>query len=87
LTKRLAPAVDVASHGFRSSLRDWCDDHGVERELAEHSLAHQVGNATETAYARSNLIERRRPIMQQWADFVCGDEASSATVVAIGARR
>jgi integrase len=87
LTKRVAPDVDVTSHGFRSSFRDWCGDQGVERELAEHSLAHQVGNATETAYARSSLIERRRPIIQRWADFVCGDEAPSAKVVAIGARR
>jgi integrase len=70
----------ATTHGFRSSFRDWCGDHGVERELAELSLGHAFGSAVETAYARSSLIERRRPIMQKWADHLDG-ESDSAKVV------
>ncbi len=54
-------------HGFRSSFRDWCGEQGVDRQLAEAALAHTVGG-TEGAYFRSDLFERRRELMQQWAD-------------------
>ena len=54
-------------HGFRSSFRDWAaeqTDH--PREVIETALAHVVGNATELAYARSDLFERRRQLTQDW---------------------
>ena len=35
-------------------------------------MAHVVRNQTERAYARSDLFERRRDLMQRWADYVCG---------------
>jgi integrase len=78
MTKRLAP--DVTSHGFRSSFRDWCGDHGVEREVAELCLAHSIGNATEQAYNRTKMLERRRPVMEDWGRFLDG-ETDSAKVV------
>jgi integrase len=59
-------------HGFRSSFRDWCGERGVAREVAEACLAHQVKNEVEAAYARSDLLERRRQVMQLWADYVTG---------------
>ena len=58
-------------HGFRSSFRDWCAETGKPREIAEAALAHVVGGV-EGAYFRSDLFERRRALMQQWADFVTG---------------
>ena len=58
-------------HGFRSSFRDWCAETGKRREDAEAALAHTVGGV-EGAYFRSDLFERRRALMQQWADFVTG---------------
>ena len=70
LVKRLGG--DVTTHGFRSTFRDWCGEHGIDRELAERSLAHKFGSAVESAYARSKLVARRAPIMQQWADYCCG---------------
>jgi integrase len=73
VVKRLAPRATL--HGFRSCFRDWCGDHGIDRELAEHSLAHKFGSAVENAYARSKLLERRRPVMQAWADFLNGRES------------
>ena len=59
-------------HGFRSSFRDWCADTGKPRELAEAALAHVVGG-TEGAYFRSDVFERRRAVMQSWADYLSGE--------------
>ncbi|MGN6470170.1 MAG: tyrosine-type recombinase/integrase [Rhizobiaceae bacterium] len=60
-------------HGFRSSFRDWCsENNAAPREIAEMALAHKVGDKTELAYARSDLLERRRELMTKWAAYVCG---------------
>lgn len=69
LLKRLKVAVTV--HGFRSSFRDWAGDAtSFPREVAEAALAHSVGNAVEAAYRRSDALERRRKMMQAWADYL-----------------
>ena len=57
-------------HGMRSSFRDWCSETGVAREVAEASLAHVVKNKVEAAYARSDLLEQRREVMESWAQYV-----------------
>ncbi len=56
-------------HGFRAAFRSWCADSGVDRELAEAALAHVAGTV-ERAYQRSDLHERRRELMQAWADYI-----------------
>jgi integrase len=61
-------------HGFRSSFRDWALENGVARELAERALAHVVGDRSERAYARTDGLDARRPVMQAWADFITGEE-------------
>ena len=61
--------VDATTHGFRSSFRDWCGETGKPREIAEAALAHILGGV-EGAYARSSLFDRRRELMQTWADYV-----------------
>ena len=62
---------DVTVHGFRSSFRDWAaEEAGAPRELAEAALAHQVGSDVERAYARSDLLERRRLLMKDWSEYV-----------------
>ena len=61
--------VGCVPHGFRSSFRDWCSETGRPRELAEHALAH-VDKEVEGAYRRSDLFERRRSLMDEWADYV-----------------
>jgi integrase len=71
---------DVTLHGFRSAFRSWCGDHGVERELAEQSLAHAFGSQVEQAYNRTAMLERRRPVMAAWGAFVSG-EADADKVV------
>lgn len=66
------PAVP---HGLRSSFRDWCAERGVDRDLAELSLAHTVGGKVERAYRRTDMFERRRTLMSAWADYLHGNEA------------
>lgn len=68
-------------HGFRSSLRDWASDAtSYPSETAEHALTHAVGGAVERSYARSDQLERRTAMMQDWADFI-RPQARSAKVV------
>ena len=57
-------------HGFRTSFRTWAGDMGHPRELAETALAHVVGSAVEAAYARTDLLERRRVMMAAWAEYL-----------------
>ncbi|RPE67335.1 integrase [Pacificibacter maritimus] len=64
----------VTVHGFRSTFRDWASDvAGAPREIAEMSLAHNIGSKVERAYARSDLLQRRRQLMDEWSKFVIGD--------------
>ena len=54
--------VGCVPHGMRSSFRDWCGETGVRREVAERALGHEIRNAVEKAYARTDLLERRRQL-------------------------
>jgi integrase len=63
-------------HGFRTSFRTWVQDtNAASFDVAETALAHTVGNKVERAYARSDLLDQRRILMQKWADYVTGAEA------------
>jgi len=63
--------IEAVPHGLRSSFRDWVgEETAFPREVAEMALAHTVGNAVEAAYRRGDLFEKRRLMMQNWADFV-----------------
>lgn len=65
--------VDAVPHGFRSTFRNWAaETTNYPREIAELALAHVVGSEVERAYMRSDLFEKRRALMQDWADFVSG---------------
>jgi len=65
---RLIPGATV--HGFRSSFRDWAgEETSFPREIAEQALAHATGDATERAYRRGDALEKRRGLMQAWAQF------------------
>ncbi len=68
--------IGCVPHGMRSSFRDWCSDTGTPREIAEQALAHVV-KGVEGAYARSDLLELRRPIMQKWAQYLNGANQNS----------
>ena len=60
-------------HGFRSSFKNWTlEQTEMPWAVSEAALAHTLGNSTEQAYARSDLFERRRALMQLWADYIVG---------------
>jgi integrase len=81
LLRRMA-VEGVTVHGFRSAFRDWASEAAnAPREVAEMSLAHKVGSDVERAYARSDLLDKRRLLMARWSGFVCG---ASAQIVRIG---
>ena len=63
--------IAAVPHGFRSSFRDWAaEETNHPREVIEAALAHAVTNQTEAAYARSDLFERRRRLMNEWATYL-----------------
>ena len=65
--------IAAVPHGFRSSFRDWAaEETDHPREVIEAALAHVVRNQVEAAYARSDLFERRRQLMNQWAAYLNG---------------
>lgn len=57
-------------HGCRSTFRDWAAEAGKDYVTSEKCLMHKVGNEVTSAYLRSDLIKRRRQLLQQWADMV-----------------
>lgn len=83
LIKRMNVTATV--HGFRSSFRDWTGDNtAFPREIAEAALAHTLGNKTEAAYRRMDALERRRQLMQAWADFLdSAKEGQGGKVIAL----
>lgn len=70
LLRALLADLDTGTtlHGMRSAFRSWAADAGVDREVAEAALAHVV-KGVEGAYQRSDLFERRREVMERWADY------------------
>jgi len=61
----------ITVHGFRSTFRDWAAEAThFPRELAEAALAHAVKDKTEAAYQRGDLFEKRRELMQAWAEYL-----------------
>ena len=62
---------DYVPHGFRSSFRDWTGEvTSYPRDVAEMALAHTIENKVEAAYRRGDLFEKRRAMMQEWADYL-----------------
>ena len=78
--------IDVAlflgrSHGFRSSFRGWAAERtNHPREVIEAALAHVVQNKVEAAYARSDLFERRRHLMDDWAECLAEERGQVVTL-------
>ena len=70
---RLCRELDLGCvpHGMRSSFRDWAAEcSNAPREVCELALAHVPANRVERAYRRTDLFERRRKLMQEWADYI-----------------
>ena len=86
LVKQLRPGL--TAHGFRSTFRDWAADQtGYPRDVAEMALAHTIKDKSEAAYRRSDMLERRARLMQEWASY-CGTlPAEAANVTPIRKRK
>lgn len=62
---------DITVHGFRSTFRVWASEYAdAPREVSEMSLSHRIGSAVEQAYARSDLLEKRRDLLKRWSSYV-----------------
>lgn len=68
--------LEVTSHGFRSTFRDWCSEEtNHPRDVAESALAHTLENKVEAAYRRGDFFQKRRILMEDWSKY-CYDNAS-----------
>ena len=80
LLKRMGRS-DLTVHGFRSSFRDWAGESTAHpREVIEHAMSHQLKDKAEAAYQRGSLLERRRVLMADWAQY-CAQPAATGVVV------
>jgi integrase len=74
---------DLTVHGFRATFKTWATERSnFPRELIEIALAHVRGDKTEAAYQRGDMLEKRRRLMNAWADF-CAKRAPAGTVVSL----
>ena len=63
--------IGAVPQGFRSSFRDWAAEQtSASHTVMEAALAHVVSNTVEAAYFRNGLLEKRRELMRQWADYL-----------------
>ena len=65
--------TEAVPHGLRSSFRDWCGESGHPRDVVEAALAHTIRNKAEAAYARTDLLARRRKLMEPWSGYLTGN--------------
>ena len=80
LLRRMGRA-DITAHGFRSTFRDWtAETTNATREVAEMALAHVIPSKVEAAYRRGDLLEKRRALMDAWAEY-CHTEILPLAVV------
>jgi integrase len=77
---------DFTVHGFRSSFKDWARERtNFPDEVSEAALAHIVGDKTEAAYARGDLFNKRRKLMEAWAAY-CASPTAAATAKVVPIR-
>jgi integrase len=75
-------------HGFRSTFKDWCGDlTAYPNEMSEIAMAHTVDDKVEAAYRRSDMREKRRRMMADWAAYCGGKAIGGDNVVKIGGRK
>lgn len=80
--------VEITAHGFRSTFRDWVEEQtDFPRAVAEMALSHAIGSAVEAAYRRGDLLEKRRPLMQRWAEYCTAPRAMVTPLSAFRSKR
>jgi len=86
LLRRMGHGDDLTVHGFRSTFRTWAADTNFPREVSEAALAHTIGNKVEAAYQRGDMFEKRRRLMEAWAQF-CLSAPTAGEVVNLRGQR
>lgn len=82
LLRRMRPGLTV--HGFRSTFMDWAHEQtAFPKVVIDMALAHAIGDKSEAAYRRGDLIEKRMRLMEAWSDYCSRPAASGATITAI----
>jgi integrase len=85
LIKRMG--VQTTVHGFRSSFRDWAGEvRRADDTVAEQCLAHAVGSSVRRAYARGDMLDRRRELMDAWSAYCGGDGGAEVIPLRAGQR-
>src|SRR6266404_3686109 len=75
--------LGLTVHGFRSTFRDWAAEQtNFPREVAEASLAHVLRDKTEAAYQRKDMLDRRRKLMEEWANYCASRIQAGSKIVA-----
>src|SRR5262249_55633002 len=84
LLKRMGHSI--TAHGFRSCFRTWAGERtNYPREIVEAALAHVVGDATEQAYVRADMLARRRQLREAWAGYCSKPDTANGVVVPLRA--
>ena len=82
LLKKQFEDIDTTVHGLRSTFRTWASETtNYQDSIMEFALAHQVDERIEGAYNRTELVERRRPLMQDWANYATSAATRHSCVV------
>ena len=75
--------VEAVPHGWRSTFRDWASETtNSPYAVMEAALAHTVKSATVRAYARSDLFDKRRVLLERWAAFLCQERGEVVSIAA-----
>jgi integrase len=86
LLRGMRPGSGYVPHGFRSTFKDWTTERtSFPHELSEAALAHVIKDKTVAAYARSDLFDRRRKLMDAWANFLAPSPVAGERVVPLRA--
>jgi integrase len=80
--KRMGFDKQLVAHGLRSLASTALNEQGFDTDVIEAALAHTGKNEVRNAYNRSNYLERRKPIMQWWSDYI--DKAATGNMSMTG---
>jgi integrase len=74
----------ITAHGFRSTFADWVNEQtSFTGEVREAALAHKRRDKVEAAYSRTDYLEKRRPLMEAWANYCLGGESGNVIRLAV----
>ena len=83
VTLRRMERGDLTTHGFRATFKTWAAEKtSFQREVIEAALAHVIGDKTEAAYQRDDLLDKRRRLMEAWVAY-CDSRVTTGQVVAL----